>query len=76
MQRIAFCLKTPHNYMTSLDVVDLVTNELDRKHSFLGIFIDISKGFHTLDHKILISKLFHHVIRGIASNWFRSYNIS
>ena len=61
------------NHSTYLDVVSLVdqiTNELDNKQFSLGIFIDFSKAFYTLDHEILISKLNHYGIRGTANKWF------
>ena len=38
-----------------------------------GVFIDVQKAFDTVNHLILINKLEHYDIRGVGSDWFRSY---
>ena len=59
--------------MAVLELVDRITCALDNKHLSLGIFLDLSKAFDTLDHYILLDKLKHYGIRGTALKLFETY---
>ena len=60
-------------YMALARLMDSITNELEQKRHCIGIFIDLSKAFDTLDHSILLSKLNLYGVRGLANAWFTSY---
>ena len=46
--------------------INKILNELKQHNHVIGIFIDLSKAFDTIDHEKLIIKLEHYGIRGIC----------
>ena len=65
--------KQHSTYMALMILVDKLTKALGNGEYVLGVFLDFSKAFDTVDHNILISKLYHLGIRGVALEWFQSY---
>ena len=55
--------------------VNIIQNSLKNSKHVLGIFVDLSKAFDTLDHRIMLDKLDHYGIRGNAKKLFESYLI-
>ena len=54
-------------------MIELIKKKLDSKRFVGAIFLDLEKAFDTVNHEILLKKLYHYGIRGIALKWFESY---
>ena len=50
-----------------------ITQSFEKNKFTLGVFIDLSKAFDTVDHTILLSKLSHYGIKGQTYKWMKSY---
>ena len=76
------CLLSEHqlgfrrNHSTNFALIDLInkiTTAIDNNEFAIGVFLDLSKAFDTVDHSLLLQKLEFYGIRGIALEWFNNY---
>ena len=63
--------KGKSTYMAVLTLVDTIS--LDNGDYVIGVFLDFSKAFDTVDHNILLKKLEKYGIQRAALDWFTNY---
>jgi hypothetical protein len=56
-----------------LKVVDNIYQNLDKGNVCSGAYLDLQKAFDTVNHEILLGKLYNYGIRGVVQQWFKSY---
>jgi hypothetical protein len=56
-----------------LQLTSDISESFERGECTLGVFIDLSKAFDTVNHDILLKKLESYGIKGITLAWFSSY---
>jgi len=59
--------------MAIIALTESIREALDNNNFAIGIFIDLKKAFDTVEHSILLHKLQHYGIRGIANSLLKSY---
>ena len=65
--------KGKSTYMAMVILIEKISEALDRGDCVIGVFLDFSKAFDTVDHKILLQKLEIYGIKNISLKWFESY---
>ena len=69
-----FGFRTGHSTTHALvEVMDELYASLDDGNFALGVFLDLQKAFDTVLHDLLLDKMYHYGIRGLAHSWFQSY---
>ena len=58
---------------TLISLTEDIRKNLDEGNIGCGIFVELQKAFDTVEHDILLAKLEHYGIHGLANEWFRSY---
>ena len=64
------------NHSTSMALLEFVDEcyvNLDKNNIILGIYFNFQKAFDTVNHDILLNKLYNYGIRGIMFNWIKNY---
>ena len=59
--------------MALVSLIEKLTHSLDMNEYAVGIFLDLSKAFDSMNHQILLRKLEHYGVRGVYLAWFESY---
>ena len=56
-----------------ISLAESIRKNLDEENLGCGILFDLQKAFDTVEHDILLSKLEHYGVRGLANERFKSY---
>jgi hypothetical protein len=56
-----------------IEIVNQITEGYDKRKYTLGVSIDLSKAFDTVDHYILLEKIKHYGIINSTYSWIKSY---
>ena len=65
--------KGKSTHMALITLIDKISEALDQGELVIGILLDFSKAFDTVDHGILLKKLELYGVKDTALKWFDSY---
>ena len=69
-----FGFRQKHSTFIALSsFIDKVTEYTENGEYSIGVFLDFSKTFDTINHEMLFMELHHYGIRGVSLLWFKSY---
>ena len=74
LSQFSFC-KAHSTQHAILEIVYTIQTNMGKRlfSSSCGIFIDLKTAFDTVDHKIILDKLYHYGFCGIINKWLLSY---
>ena len=66
--------RTSHSCANAISelISEIIKGKQDGMYT-LAVFLDLSKAFDSLEHDVLLNKLYKYGIRGVAHKWFKSY---
>ena len=56
-----------------IQLIDQISNNFENGEFTIGVFIDLSKAFDTVDHRVRLKKPIHYGVNGNNFHWFESY---
>ena len=59
-----------------MPITENIETRQDDNEFTAGVFVDLKKAFDVVDHEIVIGKLEHYGVRGVAKEWFCSYLVN
>ena len=56
-----------------MQVISFIHDALNGRENVVAFFYDLSRAFDTINHELLLQKLYGIGVRGVANDWIRSY---